>query len=668
MAKLAVAAGAVAGLAVGFVAAQYLASPEPGAVESPQVRDIVAVPVMSDTAATAHREDHYARITSIEDVLALPSDFAQSEALYALAGRSSADQLQKLVFDADRIADELDRQGALFILFSRLAEVDPASALAVARTPSFEHDNRLRESVWRSWARSDLESALAAAAALGDRGERALAATSIYAAHGYLGNAATDRIEAVLGVAPDRATRNRFLHSLISRSPEGAIAWVDSLSGGKVKDGYISWLAYEMSSREGSAASQYARLLSQERDSRRYLEYVDQRVAVANPRETIERLLATNIAGNAKAFASLQYAVAQLAADDLDTAIDYFEQASSPEAKSFIGNVIAREYAARNPEDALAWALAVDAEGTLTLSVLSAIAEFDPSLAIANAQDLPDERRAAAAVSNLMMQLMRRSPAEAVKYVSMLPEGEQRMRFQMEATERWVLTDPAGALNWILSQEIEVRERLLGSMGDRLVEADLDAAIRTLPSVAPRSQPYWRQRIMERLAHDRSAEEAEAFLHRFRGMPDYEALNTTYTKASIGRVAHDNPRQAAAMLQSIPDDRERAEAASQLVDVWRQHDDRGVERWVSDLPPGPERDMSIGRLAWYWRDPTQQQLNLIETMADERMRYRVQHQLVSNVASVDPAGARRLLDDMDMPPDARTRLESELERRMSGGR
>ncbi len=80
-----------------------------------------------------HREDRYEALQSIDQIYVLPSEFGRAEALYALAGRSDSGGVQNLIFEANRIANSEERSGALNILFFRLAELDPQSALARVR-------------------------------------------------------------------------------------------------------------------------------------------------------------------------------------------------------------------------------------------------------------------------------------------------------------------------------------------------------------------------------------------------------------------------------------------------------------------------------------------------------------------------------------------------------
>ncbi len=57
-------------------------NPSPGDI----VRDIVDVPKMTQAIAEKHRDEQYASLVGIEQVLALPTEFARAEALHVLAG------------------------------------------------------------------------------------------------------------------------------------------------------------------------------------------------------------------------------------------------------------------------------------------------------------------------------------------------------------------------------------------------------------------------------------------------------------------------------------------------------------------------------------------------------------------------------------------------------
>jgi hypothetical protein len=129
------------------------------------VRDPLEVSTMAPEVAENHRSEQYAGLTSVREVMALPSEFARAEALHIVAGRANAAAVQGMIFEANGIADEIERAMLLNVLFFRLAETDPQSALALARSDDFKGIRSIELTVWRVWSRADLDDALFAARA-----------------------------------------------------------------------------------------------------------------------------------------------------------------------------------------------------------------------------------------------------------------------------------------------------------------------------------------------------------------------------------------------------------------------------------------------------------------------------------------------------------------------
>ena len=104
----------VAGIAIGSGAAWLILNDD----SSPDVvRDIVAVTQMTVDEGDKHREQSFEQLLTVEQVLALPTRFMRSEALHVLAGRSDSAAIQGLIFEANRVSDDSDRENALLILF-----------------------------------------------------------------------------------------------------------------------------------------------------------------------------------------------------------------------------------------------------------------------------------------------------------------------------------------------------------------------------------------------------------------------------------------------------------------------------------------------------------------------------------------------------------------------
>jgi hypothetical protein len=232
----AIGAGAVLGAAVTYT---VIDRDRPDAAPA-VVRDIVQVPKMTPAAAEKHREDRYENLNSIEQILALPTDFGETEALYVLAGRSDSGSVQNLIYEAKRIANPLDREGAVSILLSRLTELDPESALAMARSSTFGYDRNIEVDVWRGWGRFDIDDALQAANSQSTVGQRNIAAQSLYSAFGYMGNEITDKIERELGIRPDKTSRGRFIYNMADRSPEDTIRFIEQMDSSRDRQESVS--------------------------------------------------------------------------------------------------------------------------------------------------------------------------------------------------------------------------------------------------------------------------------------------------------------------------------------------------------------------------------------------------------------------------------------------
>ena len=116
----------VIGVALGSIAT-YHVKPDAHGSKFPAlpVRNVQHVPEISVAEAEVHRRDRYETIETIEDMLALPTDFAETEALYVIAGRADSSGVQDLIYQATRVSDRTDRNAALTILLLRLTELDP---------------------------------------------------------------------------------------------------------------------------------------------------------------------------------------------------------------------------------------------------------------------------------------------------------------------------------------------------------------------------------------------------------------------------------------------------------------------------------------------------------------------------------------------------------------
>lgn len=692
----------IVGLGAGVLATVLVGKTGPGAepANPPQVLGEPASTTMPRAIADGHREDAYSRIATMGDIVALPSSFARREALYLLAGRADSARLQALIFDAHAMADEFERQEMLSILFSRLGEIDPRSALALARAESFSLGQRIERVIWRAWARRDLDDALFAAKAETSLAGQKLAAQSLYSAFGYGGNDITERIATELGIEPDRSTRARYIYRLADTSPEAALEFINGLERGARQVEYVSFLADYLARRDPGAALELARGFGSPVIRRQFTETVNREIANDNPAATIEQWLADGRGRGRGRDLQIAAAVQKLASTDLDAARQYFEYARSAEDRQVLGAAIASELAKKSPEEALAWAK--ENEGgrfpAFHMSVLAEIAKTNPELAMQEALNTKINTSRFGGrdflVGNVIQTIAMEDPAGAALLLEQIPDEKQRMAAGKQFIGTWAYMDPDAAVDWILRQDDATASQMIVGAAEHLIWTDVDAVIRLLPKVDKQERLKLSKQVAQNIASSRSPAEAQAFIQQFEGQPGYGEMQTSVV-AGLARVdvlaarqfadqisssgakdqayqqiiaqhVETNPQEAAQWLDRISDQRVRSFAAGHVASSWHARDPVAAERWLSSLPKGPERDDAILRMSSQLQSMAGPQKKLISSISDPKKRSQAKVQYIYQLMRSNPSEAREMLKDDDIPAQTRKAATEQLEKMESG--
>ena len=643
------------------------------------------VPTLSRAAAESHRDSRYSSIHSIEDTLALPGDFAQTEALYALAGRSDSGQVQNLIFQANGIADPSDRRTALDILFSRLTELDPRSALALSRSDEFRVERHIEASVWHSWGKLNLDEALAGAVALASSFDRNLAAQALYAAYDYQGNDTTDYIERALGIPPNGSTRAAYLSRLAERDPAEAVAAINAMAAPAQRHESAAYLGRHMGRLSGTAATRHADLFSDQGLRQAYRHAVAAAAAEADPETILEELLAgrQSMEQTMEAHSALQI----LASRDVEKALGYLDRIGNPQHRAMLANAIGPAFAQTDPDRALAWAVEIDRgmHSGLVSGVLAAIASTRPEKALSEAQRLPNARQRQQALSMIAMTMSHRDPQQAVALLDHIDRPDDRKSVAQNIANMWLQSDPDAALSWVLQRDRNERDTMLSRAAHILAQSDLDSAMRWLPRLDERSQTLWRAQIASNLASQRSPAEALQFISRHEGSEDYPqllasaingiaqtdvhaALQMTdrvpegpardgLLSGLVQRYSYQDPEHAATMLNSISNDAHRSQATRMLVMAWSHRDPGGAEHWAEKLPRGADRDDAVMQLASNWDELTPSRRLLLNSIGSLEKRKQALMMSVQRIAQSDPQQAERLMREMDLTDDERQQLQ-----------
>ncbi len=681
--------GSICGALAGAVLTYVLLGPETTTAPAEVIRDIVVVEKMSQVVAGEHRQDRYTALQSVEQIYTLPTEFGRAEALYVIAGRQDSAGVQKLIFEANRISDGEDRSAALNILFFRLTEMDPQSALALARMDGLRGDRGLERRVWIAWGRRNLDEALAAANALSSPTRKNSAAQSLFAGFGYMGNATTGRIARELGVEPDRSTRGRFIYRLADESPAKAVAFINSMEQGVKQEQMVSWLAFHLAQRDPELAATYAVLFDNQRYKVAYEQIIARNVAAANPTEVLDRILMSGRSGLSRS--EIYSAMRGVAAGDLDVAMSYYDRLQSAEDKTIMADAIANALAGRDVDAALAWARANETGDTpeLEMQVLQNLAQRDLPRAIAEAQNAVNPQVRNSMLATIIQVAAQSNPQQAIEYMSLIENPNMRDDAAQQAIHTWLRTDPDAAVDWLLVQNEEIVEEYLSGLPGYVLRTNVDAAIRLLPLVEDRNQQSWRNEIARTLTTERTANEAMSFIRQFEGEPGYGNLqaavisgiaqrdvlaarqmaaqlpdgadkDSAYAQIVRARAAS-HPQEAIAWLDLIGDDAHRGRAASGIVGQWYGNDPAGTQRWVRSLPPGGVRDDAINGLVNQWHEYGIEQEDLIASISDDSKRVQARMRQIYNLMRRDPGRARELFEQVDLPDHERQRLETMFE-------
>ncbi len=684
--------GALAGAVIGAAATWfYLDSPAPivNIEPPPIVRDIRDVPLMSTDEAESHRKQRFASLTTIKEMLRLPSDFDQTEALYVIAGRSDSAAVQDLIDQANRIAGLSDRRAALSILFSRLTDIDPESAVAIAGH-AFRGDQSVEASVWRSWARHDLEAALQAARKLVPESRKVAAAQSIYGAYGFLGNDVTEHIEQVLGVPPSRWVKTQYIQSLAAESPSKAIDYINDLRPLREQMSAARNLGAYLGRTKPLQAEAYSRLFANSQARAQYDGAMFQTLALIDPALVLDRWLNNpNLQQYASSMAS---ALSQLAATDPDRAIAYFNSLDNPQFKQIAARSIVSALARDDPKQALAWARENDrssGQSTYQQAILL-VAEIDADAAMEAINDFPNASQRDSLTASVISSMVRSDPALAVATLEQIAEGRGKQQAARQLVMAWVQADPQAAMTWAIENTDQYGTQVLQEASSMFIMRDPEAAIRLLPGLDERTASDWSIRIVQALADQRSPGAAEAFMQQYKNTPAYPRMQAilipriaqtdvamakqmadamvpgndrdrVYTQL-IAQSSSRDPQQAIAWLDSITNEQNRASAISSLVSNWGATDPGGAYRWVNNLPDSTSRDQAIMSLVGNSQDFGDAQIALINSIGNKEMRSQARVYHVMRLARFDRQRALSMIENLEFDAAESAHVEQFLNR------
>lgn len=678
---------AVLAAAAGAAAMRLLETPS-GAGELAEAIDVIDIADVSLAQAEALRASRYESLATIEDVLALPGEFAELEALYAVAARADSAEVQNLLYQAARVGDPVRRDAFVRVLLTRLVEIDPRTALAVVDGPLRRSGRDYTGFVWAHWARRDFESALTEASMSAEN--PVLLAKAFYVALPGLDDPRVFDVEAMLGVAPDPEVRARALERAYADGAPAALALLETRS---------QWSRAELST--------FARLLYVDLGPSA-LEWIEgnvsaslgdavrglllERLAEDEPLEAFDRI--EGVMSSKVSRATMQKALATLIVRDRDAALAALDRAR-PGDRARLEVGMLRSLAMADPAGALALVdeLRYASRDNALAQIGPALAgsDFDLGVSVVLMISSPRQQRV------LLGALARSAPLsripELAERMSAIPDGGGPRFPQTNLINNWASRDAEAALAWVQSRPESEQTELLGGVLSHIADEDPQRAIDMAMNIEGGQAFAARLQLVDRLVQHQHIDYALSLANMSpdadaRGVLQLRVLNLIARReperalemartlgdggvvdqvlsTTLMSLASRDPRSALSRAGEISDPDVRAATERSVMLRLASQDPGAAREMIAAMPPGPARDGALTGLVRQDSFDIDEAIQLAGQITDETLRQQTQASVVFRLAQRDPGAARELADSIDLPAAQRQRLEQRL--RHAGG-
>ena len=352
---------------------------------------------------------------SIAETFKFQNDFDQTVALYTLVAGVDEEKVIELIDQAMDLPHSYQRDSALYVIFSKYADIDPVRALSKAQEYSLHTRDQLIERIFHQWAIDDLDAALASAQSLS--GE------------------------------PQKTASRSILNAREDLSLERLYELADELQNMEYRRQFTERLWKTKAQEDPRSAWQSATLL---------------------PRDTwhIHSVLTT-------------IAETWVEKEGLNVLDEISNSTVDEFYKNVIYRKVLRQIAETDIEKAVAVAtsLRLNPSGFGSTSrVVSELfekwAEEEPYQLFGLADSL-DQRFVSIAKFEALTVIARKSPQEAVTLLAQVDNPALVRRASGTIATQWAMTDPNSSLEWYMNGERSERDSALYFIIQRMVEEDV---------------------------------------------------------------------------------------------------------------------------------------------------------------------------------------------------
>ena len=671
---------AAAGALLGALLVNTLGSRGPAATAR---IDVVDIDDVSLAEAAQLRESRYTSVLTIEDVLALPGEFAELEALHALAARANADVLGDRIVETAALSDPDRRDAFARVLLQRAVELDPGLALSWVDGPLRRTGTDYTAFVWRRWARLDFDTALTEASLTKE--SRALIAGALYEALPSLDDPRALDIEGLLGIRPTPGVRAASMTRAFVDGADTALATLNARKNWSEEelDAFARLLLLQQG---GDAIGQVARVENpalRERLNERLFVHM----ATAQPQLAIERLPSGVEEGLAEDV--LTDAFAALGASDPELARSLLESVD-PEWKELCELVSIRALSRHDPTRAM---IAADnlkyAERDHVVRVIAKELARDD---LTGALEFTDQIASVDSRGETLLDFVYSVPVsqipEVVDRIAALGVGFSSVALRMQMVSRWAGRDTRAALAWVQAQPPDEAAQYMSGLLPNLAQSDPQYAIQ-LAAMVPEEEGRQVRRELARgfVYSDRvdtalaladmvtDAEEREKLqsmvLVRYsssnpdnavaiaRGTGNQQLVDRVVASA-LDDLGDTDPLLAMERIGEIEDPLLRAKTARDVGQQLARFNEAAARDLVATTNSSAARDGALLGLARWSDGSIDEVIELVEQVDDPALRLEAQVTVAFELGELDQARALEYLKGLDVPEDFRLLIEREI--------
>ena len=488
----------VLGVAIGGAAVWFgLHDGAEGANPAPMPRETHEPRIETSTAVPAHRR-------SLVEIGLNPHDFQRNTALLALLADTGSGDVEALLAEAEALDPSPHRYDVVRVIYTRFAEIDPEAA--ADHVVAANYHSSWVAAVFRAWAHTDLDAAVDRAATLEDDAKAIAAATILELdlslrqrediasqLDSEMALAAINTRSALVGADQDfaaawqsvlrgvdtsREPRSAsdmagmlstfsqvgvFAQRWADHDPAAAMAAIDSL-GNQVTETMARSAVFEVWAKDDPTGA---------------IAWLSEAEHVRNRDSLVRDLMCELVQdGLGEAIVSLDTlpdnlqeaarvglvrALQRGASGDLDFQIvlDWYDTLESP--SDGLGRELAQAYAARNPEQALAWAQTLNgrAQRDAVGRAVSQLARSDPALTKRLIAEIESPLLRQRAAERFVATAARNDPEETLRWARSFPDEDGRGQLVQRTLATWSRESPREAtLELLAMRDAELRDQV----------------------------------------------------------------------------------------------------------------------------------------------------------------------------------------------------------------